>query len=114
MIEEKTHEKTFLWQILVPTVRKNGKPYRTRFHRIFDTKVRSLSGGLTIIQPTKGQWVSPTGQVLAERMIPVQFVATRVQMEEVVSFTLKYYEQDCVMCIKISDEVIFRYATKGN
>jgi hypothetical protein len=106
------NEESFLWEILVPTLRKNGKPYRTRFHRVFDAKVRSLSGGLTIVQPTKGQWVSPEGVVLAERMIPVRFMGTRAQMDEIVDFTLKYYEQQCVMCVKISDEVIFRYAKK--
>ena len=105
-------ERVFLWQILVPTTRKNGKPIRTRFHRIFDAKVRSLSGGLTIVQPTKGQWVSPEGRLLDERMIPVQFMATRAQKDEVVQFALKHYEQDCLMVVLISSEVEFVYAPK--
>jgi hypothetical protein len=102
----------FLWEILVPTIRKTGKPYRTRFHRLWDAKVRSLSGGLTITEPTKGQWISPEGKLVAERMIPVRFMATRAQANEIIDFTLKYYEQDCVMCYRLSDEVILRYATK--
>lgn len=102
----------FLWEILVPTVRKTGNPYRTRFHRVWDSKVHAISKGLTITQPTKGQWTSPDGTIIAERMIPVRFMATRVQMNEIVDFTLKYYEQDCIMCYRVSEEVILRYANK--
>ena len=102
-----------LWEILVPTIRQDGRPIKTRFHRVWDTKVREISKGLTIIPPAKGQWVSPTGDVIAERMIPVRFMATRNQMNLIVDLTLKYYEQQCVLCYKISDEVIFHYATKN-
>lgn len=102
--------QVFLWEILVPTVRKTGRPYRTRYHRVWDSKIREVSKGLTITEPTKGQWVSPSGKVVAERMIPVRFMATRAHMDEIVDLTLKYYEQDCVMCYRLSDEVILRYA----
>jgi len=47
---------TELWEVLVPTVRRvGGRPYRTRFHRVWDAKVRALTGGLTILTPVKGQ-----------------------------------------------------------
>jgi hypothetical protein len=57
----------FLWEILVPTERrKKGakgetRYYTTRYHRVWDSKVRAITGGLTILPPTKGQWVSPEG-----------------------------------------------------
>ena len=46
-----------LWEILVPTMSNAGKPFRTRFHRVWDAKVEKISGGLTIHMPTKGKWV---------------------------------------------------------
>lgn len=105
-----------LWEILVPTTHPiTGKPIRTRFHRVWDAKVRAISGGLTILTPTKGQWTPPEGSpntTLSERMIPVRIACTREQIEKIIDITLKYYEQECVMCYKISDEVILRYANK--
>lgn len=103
---------TALYEILVPTVRRvNGKPYRTRFHRVWDGKVRNISGGLTVLPPTKGQWVSPQGELFAERMIPVRFVAeTDEQVEAVCRMTLQYYDQLAVMCYRVSDHVIIMHA----
>ena len=60
--------------------------------------------------PAKGQWINPTtGELFRERMIPVRIMATREEIEKVVDFTLKYYDQLAVLCYKISDEVILRY-----
>lgn len=98
-----------LWEILVPTVRKDGKPYRTRYHRVWDCKVREISKGLTVLTPSRGQWISPSGELVAERVIPVRFVATRSQAIEIVDFTLKYYDQEAVMCYLLSNEVILRH-----
>jgi hypothetical protein len=100
-----------LWEILVPTMRRaDNKPYRTRYHRVWDTKVREISGGLTVLAPAKGQWVSPDGVLFTERMIPVRIIATREQMEQIVDMTLKYYDQLAVLAYKVSDEVILRHA----
>ncbi len=98
-----------LWEILVPTVTPAGKPIRTRFHRVWDTKVRSISHGLTILTPTKGQWVAPDGKLFLERMIPVRFMATREQAEEIVDHTLKYYDQLAVLCYMVSSDVILKH-----
>jgi len=101
-----------LWEILVPTVRRDGgKPYTTRYHRVWDKKVRDISHGLTILPPSKGQWISPSGDLFVERMIPVRFMATREQAEAIIQMTLKYYDQWAVLCYLISDEVILRYQT---
>lgn len=107
-----------MWEILVPTVRPEkmwtagpkGKYFSTRFHKVWDSKVREITGGITIMQPVKGQWVAPNGFVMHERMIPVRIMATREQIERVVDMTLKYYSQDAVLCYKVSTEVILKYA----
>jgi hypothetical protein len=101
-----------LWEILVPTERRlqPGKFYTTKYHRVWDAKVRELTGGLTIMTPAKGQWVAPDGELFIERMIPVRILATREQIEQVIDHTLKYYDQLAVLCYRISDEVILKHA----
>ena len=100
-----------VWEILVPTERRlePGKYYSTRYHRVWDAKVRAITDGLTVMAPARGQWVSPTGELFQERMIPVRIVATRDEIEKVIDLTLKYYDQLAVLCYKISDEVILKY-----
>ncbi len=109
------HNMTVLtmWEILVPTVKPNteGKSFfKKRYHQVWDAKVRTLTRGLTIMPPSKGQWVSPHGVLFEERMIPVRIVATREDIMKVIDLTLKHYSQEAVLCYKISDEVIFKYA----
>lgn len=100
-----------LWEILVPTIRNDsGKPYRLRYHRVWDEKVRAVSNGLTIMPVAKGQWVNPTdGKLFSERMIPVRVLATREEIEKIVDLTIKYYEQEAVLAYKVADEVILKY-----
>lgn len=119
---------TSLWEILVPTERPPGltvdkgvdvlknpnltpakQYFSTRYHRVWDEKVRKITGGLTIMTPARGQWVAPDGELFAERMIPVRIVATREQIEKIIDMTLKYYGQEAVLCYKLSDEVILKY-----
>jgi hypothetical protein len=100
-----------MWEILVPTERRlsPGKYYTTRYHRVWDSKVRVITGGLTIMTPTRGEWVNPaTGELFRERMIPVRFLATREEVDQVVDLTLVYYDQLAVLCYKISSEVILK------
>ena len=98
-----------LWEILVPTVRRIGnKPYTTRYHRVWDTRVRAITGGLTILTPAKGQWVCPSGILYAERMIPVRLMCTEEQIVQIADLTAKYYDQLAVMYYKVSDKVIIR------
>lgn len=97
----------YLFEILVPTV-MNGKPIRTRFHRVWDGKVRGISNGLTILSPAKGQWISPDGILFTERMIPVRIACTLSQIDEIAKLTAKYYNQDAVMYYRISDLVVIK------
>lgn len=94
-----------MWTILVPCERNDGRPIYTRFHRVWDEKVRKITGGLTIMPPSKGQWVSPNGEVYDERMIPVMFAATEEQCDEIMKLTLDYYEQLAVLCWEVSSNV---------
>lgn len=98
-----------LWEILVPTIRNNGTPIKTRFHRVWDKKVYDITGGLTILTPTKGKWVSPNGTLFAERMIPVRIACSEEQIREIIKMTIKYYEQEAVMAYLVSSQVIIEY-----
>ncbi len=101
-----------IWEILVPTERRlrPGRYYTTRYHRVWDAKVRVITGGLTVMAPARGQWIHPaTGELFRERMIPVRVMATRKEIEKVVDLTLEYYDQLAVLCYKISNEVILKF-----
>lgn len=97
-----------MWEILVPTIRNDGRPIRTRYHRVWDEKVKKISGGLTIIPPVRGVWVSPDDIEYKERMIPVRILATREEMLEIVEMTKTYYEQLAVLAYQISTDYILR------
>lgn len=98
-----------LWEILVPTISNEGKPFRTRYHRVWDAKVRRISHGLTIMPVAKGQWVSPDNALYMERMIPVRIIASKEEIDQIIDMTIKYYDQIAVLAYKISDEVILKY-----
>jgi hypothetical protein len=100
--------KKELWEILVPTVRNDGRPFRLRYHRVWDAKVREISGGLTIMPVAKGNWVH-NGDLYVERMIPVRIYASREEMDKIVDMSIKYYDQIAVMAYRISDDVILKY-----
>ncbi len=98
-----------MWEILVPTTRADGRPYRTRYHRVWDEKVRAITGGLTVLPVVRGQWVSPNKQLFTERMIPVRIATSRENIEKIADMTMAYYEQQAVMAYRVSDEVILRH-----
>ena len=104
--------KKMLWEILVPTEKawEDGvvKPIRTRYHRVWDDKVRAISGGLTILSPARGQWISPDNELYKEKMIPVRLICTEEEIQEIIDFTLEYYNQEAVLAYKISDSVILK------
>lgn len=100
-----------LWRILVPTI-LNDKPIRTRYHRVWDKKVRAITGGLTILMPAKGHWVAPDGELFIERMIPVEIVATDEQIEKISDMTAKYYNQLAIMYYLVSERVVIKNYAK--
>jgi hypothetical protein len=95
---------TEMWEILVPTVhRGTGHPITVEFHRIWDAKVKAITGGLTVMKPsTTGYWRNTE-----EKTIPVRIACTREQMDEIGRMTRLYYDQEQILAFKISSEVIF-------
>lgn len=77
-----------------------------RYHRVWDEKVRAISGGLTILRPAIGQWISPNGELFKERMIPVRVACTENQIREIALFTKGYYNQLAVMYYRVADMVV--------
>lgn len=97
-----------MWEILVPCKRNDGRPIHTRFHRVWDAKVREISGGLTILPVVKGQWLNGAVLYHNERMIPVRIIATREEIEKIIDMTLVYYDQEAVLAYKVADEVVLK------
>lgn len=104
--------KKSLWEILIPTKRNDGRPFHTRYHRVWDEKVRSISGGLTLLPVVKGQWVQGPVLFHNERMIPVRIIATREDIEKIIDITIDYYEQEAVLAYRVADEVILKEKKK--
>ncbi len=102
-----------LWEILVPTMSRTDKPFRTRHHKAWDAKVERISGGLTVLTPGKGTWVHD-GATHRERMIPVRIMCTREQIERIIDLTLEHYDQIAVLAYRVSDEIILRYRKGKN
>lgn len=98
-----------LWEILVPTVRNDGRPFSLRYHKVWDKKVREISGGLTICAPAKGQWVAPCGKLFTERMIPVRIACTEPQIETISDMSAKYYDQIAILYYLVSERVVIRH-----
>ena len=103
-----------MWEILVPTEKRLkpdvGSPYySTRYHKVWDAEIRKIAGGLTVLSPAKGQWISNDGVLFKERMIPVRIICTQDQIETIIEHTLKYYDQLAVLAYKISSEVILKH-----
>jgi hypothetical protein len=98
-----------LYEILVPTVHRNGKPIRTRFHRVWDKKVRDITGGMTILKPCEGRWIAPSGELFSERMIPVRISCSKEQISLIADITAAYYEQEAIMYYLVSSSVEIKY-----
>lgn len=95
---------------MVPTLSNEGKPYRTRYHKVWDAKVREITGGLTIIPPIKGEWVnSADGKLFRERMIPVRIACSSEQIDKIADITAKYYSQKAIMYYLVSEHVVIKH-----
>jgi hypothetical protein len=101
-------EKQSLWEILVP-VTVNGRKVPRSHHRLWDQEVRKVSRGLTLLSPAKGQWVTPSGNLQVERMIPVRLICTRSQMNRIAALTAQHYQQVAVMFYLLSRQVFIRH-----
>lgn len=99
-------DKIELYRILVPASRPD-KIIKLSHHKAWDDKVRQISKGLTILTPAKGQWVNSSGDIIHDRVIPVEIACTLEEIEQIARMTLEHYDQECVMVNRISDKVMF-------
>ena len=97
-----------LWEILVPNFAKDGTKYALDHHHKWDEKVKEIAGGITILKPAKGIWISPVGKLFREEMIPVRIYCTEEDIESIIAFTLTYYDQEVVMAYEVSNNVKIR------
>ncbi len=99
-----------LYEILIPTISNDGKPFRTRHHKVWDKKVLEIASGLTIMSPTtSGTWTSKCGKTFVERTIPVRIFCNDVQISLIADWTAKHYKQLAVMYYRISDSVTIKH-----
>jgi hypothetical protein len=97
-----------LWEILVPT-EMDSIEITKDYHKEWDEFVRSISGGLTLMYPSQGQWVEPkSGELYMELMIPVRIACSEQQIDYIIDFTLSHYKQKAVMAYQLSTKVIIR------
>jgi len=98
-----------LWEILVPASNNKTMRFSYAHHKLWDAKVKEISGGVTIMQVAKGEWISPTGQLYVDRVIPCRVICTEEQISEIVDFTIEHYQQEAVLAYRISTNVILRH-----
>ena len=101
--------KKYMWIILVPHSDNKGNKFPIQHHWDWDTFVKSLTGGLTIHRVAKGEWISPDGNRFEDKMIPVHISCTEEEIEKIIRFTIKHYNQEAVTAYAISDYVIIRH-----
>ncbi|MCR4327556.1 MAG: hypothetical protein NUV46_03175 [Nanoarchaeota archaeon] len=102
-----------LWEILVPKCSNSGEKFDVTFHKKWDMEVEKVSGGLTILRTAKGRWINPDKKFFVEEMIPVRIYCQEKDIEKIMKFTLKYYNQESVFCYLVSEKVkIFRRKKK--
>ena len=98
-----------MWEILVPAYDNKGKYFSYEHHKAWDEFVKNLTGGLTIMKTAKGQWMSSSGELYTDKMIPCRIVCTKKQINVIIDFTIEHYNQEAVLAFRISDFVILRH-----
>ena len=97
-----------LWEILVPAS-STDKPIKLSHHKAWDKKVRSLAGGLTIMKPAHGEWISPLGKLHRDRVIPVRIMCSKDVIDKIATITIEHYDEEAVMYFAVSSEAIIKY-----
>lgn len=103
-----TDQRGELWQIMVPCQSNDGKPFKTRHHREWDRQVMLITGGLTVMRPSIGQW-KHDGDLFKERMIPVQIMATEEQMRDIAERVIKHYDQLAAFYFRVSEICVIQH-----
>ena len=98
-----------LWQIFVPAYDNNGNEIPVSHHQKWDDKIKDIAGGLTINKKSRGIWISQTGTIFKEEMIPVLVYCSYHDISSVIAvITKRHYDQEAVMFYKVSDEVYIK------
>ena len=95
-----------IWEILVPAFDNDGNEFGIEHHKTWDSYVLAITGGLTVMKSAKGEWISPVGKKYKDKMIPCRIMCTKDQIKTIGKFTMNHYDQEAVLCYKISSEVI--------
>lgn len=94
-----------LYEILVPITDNKGTQIPDWFHHQWDAEVHRIAGGLTILTPIKGQWISTDNRLFIERVLPVRIACTEEQINLIADFTANRYNQKSVMFYEVSSNV---------
>jgi len=97
-----------LWEILVPAQSPEGSQFDEAYHKVWDDEVKVIAGGLTVMKPGKGTWISPDGGTFREPMIPVRVWCDHSDIMVIANLTAKMYDQRSIMLYKLSDLVIVK------
>jgi len=96
-----------LWEILVPVANNQKVPFSDDHHEAFRRILRQLPGnnGTTTRPVGDGDWVDgDTGELFAEKMIPIRFRACRADAERMAAHARKFYDQIEVMAYRLAPE----------
>jgi len=105
--------ETELWEILVPASNNKDLKFSYEHHKAWDAYVKKTTGGVTIMKTAKGEWVSPTGKLYIDKMIPCRIVCTEDQISDIIDFTIEHYNQEAVLAYRVSMNVILRHKNEG-
>lgn len=108
-----------LWEILVPhkmgkhdlwrhdnSLPKSNRTIPVPYHQKWDSKVREITGGLTICKASKGQWVDNDGNLYKEIMIPVRIACTEEQIRQIAKMSMEHYQQKAIFVSLISEKTL--------
>jgi hypothetical protein len=101
--------RKYMWEILVPASGNDDQKFSYEHHKLWDEFVKSIAGGLTINKTAKGEWISPSGALFRDRMIPVRILCTEEDIEKIIKYTISHYDQEAVLAYEVSDHVKLIY-----
>ena len=76
-----------LYSVLVPTIYGDTKkPISTKHHKNWDKEINKITGGLTIMAPSRGKWIHEDEEYF-EKVIPVMIMCEEKDISKIVQFT---------------------------
>ena len=93
-----------LWMILLPVADNHGQVFLESHHNKFCDRVLKASGGSTEHAWSSGKWIDH-GRLYSERMIPLEFLATTEEADEIAAFACVHYDQVEILWFPLTDRV---------